>query len=424
MQMEQTSKTTQQGAPWNLLSPPPPRHGEQQPNGRPAPSADRFSPADTTAGLGLLKDLAGSWRGEGFNLIARPAFHYHQNLYLQLNRTREHLKVDPIGSPIPNRGFAQPDIALHGLTYLQSISDLYTGSALHIEPGIWVQQPNTVAPPETAPPHQEVIARMGSIPHGNAILAQGVAQRFTGTPVLSVPGAPMNGSKFQSFNSTPIAVAPTVPPGTPPVFSAEGSSAKGTAAANPSIVPIFTEYDLGVPEGPTNPRTPLDTADPPLSTSGITQQMVNDPIVVLRHKIEEQIAHGYIFEGGTVLNVATEADISFFETPNCVVTSPFATPTPTFSNGGAENMLFLFDNQTTPPSGNAQTAIIYATFWIETLRHKHTGHTHVQLQYAQMVTLNFPVFKATFLTPPPTPPTFINLGWPHITVGTLQKSFG
>ena len=352
MSTEQSTQTGRSAPPWDLLAPPPPGTGRARGrNGGPAPSADRFSPADVTECLGLLKGLAGSWRGEGFNLIARPAFHYHQNLYLQLNRTREHLKFDPIGSPIPNRGFAQKDIELHGLTYLQSISDLATGSALHIEPGIWVRQPNTTSPDEAAPPHQELIARMGSIPHGNAILAQGVAEHFAGTPVLAAPGSPINGSKFLSFNSTPIAVPPTVPPGTPPVFSAEGSSAKGTAAANPSVVPIFSEYDLSVPESPTNPRTPLDTTDPSLAASGITQAMVDDPIEVLRHKIHHQQKEGWEFVGGTVLNIATEADIGFFDTPDCVVTSPFTTPAPTFSNGGAENLLFLFDSQTPPRAG-------------------------------------------------------------------------
>ena len=73
--------------------------------------------------LGLLQDLAGTWKGKGFNLIARPDFHDKTDLYLQLNQTRETLKFDPIGSSIPNRGFGQDDIELFGLTYLQQISD-------------------------------------------------------------------------------------------------------------------------------------------------------------------------------------------------------------------------------------------------------------------------------------------------------------
>ncbi len=101
--------------------------------------------------LGLLADLAGTWNGEGFNLIARPDFEGKANLYLQLNQTRETLKFDPITSAIPNRGFGQDDIELFGLTYLQKITEFFTGGALHIEPGIWITQPFTTYPLETAP---------------------------------------------------------------------------------------------------------------------------------------------------------------------------------------------------------------------------------------------------------------------------------
>ena len=108
--------------------------------------------------LGLLKEFAGTWKGEGFNLIARPDFQGKSNLYLQLNQTRETLEVNPIGSSIPNRGFGQNDIELFGLTYLQKISDVFTGGALHIEPGLWVTQPSTTYPPESAPDGSQIVA--------------------------------------------------------------------------------------------------------------------------------------------------------------------------------------------------------------------------------------------------------------------------
>ena len=110
----------------------------------------RLVPSNSTVltYLGLLQDLAGTWEGDGFNLVARPAFHYKANLYLELNQTREQLAIHPIGSSIPNRGFGQDDIELFGLTYLQKISDSVTGGALHIEPGIWITQPTTTYPLE------------------------------------------------------------------------------------------------------------------------------------------------------------------------------------------------------------------------------------------------------------------------------------
>ena len=131
--------------------------------------------ASVTQKLGLLAGLAGNWHGHGFNLIARPDKERGGPLFLELNQTEETLKIDPIGSSIPNRGFAQDDIELFGLTYLQKISDSVTGGALNIEPGIWVTQPPTTAPQEDPPKGGQIVARMGNIPHGTSFLAQGSA---------------------------------------------------------------------------------------------------------------------------------------------------------------------------------------------------------------------------------------------------------
>ncbi|MGH8335539.1 MAG: hypothetical protein ACRETL_01645, partial [Gammaproteobacteria bacterium] len=69
----------------------------------------RITPDDETVRqqLGLLRDFAGTWSGYGFNLIARPDAQGSSNLYLELNQTHEVLKLDTIGSSIPNRGFGQ-----------------------------------------------------------------------------------------------------------------------------------------------------------------------------------------------------------------------------------------------------------------------------------------------------------------------------
>src|ERR1700732_3418621 len=107
--------------------------------------------------LGLLRDLTGTWEGRGGNLIARPDKQGGGPLFLELNQTQETLKIDPISSSIPNRGFAQDDIELFGLTYLQKISDTVTGGALHIEPGIWVHVPSQ----DTG--GTQSVARMGNV---------------------------------------------------------------------------------------------------------------------------------------------------------------------------------------------------------------------------------------------------------------------
>ncbi len=239
-------------------------------------SSIRFSTKANKDKLGLLAELAGEWKGKGFNLIARPNFHDRQNLYLQLNQTREKLAFTPIGGPVPNRGFGQDDIELFGLTYLQQISDAGHDGALHIEPGIWVTQPDTTFPAESAPGGGQLVARMATIPHGNAVLAEGIATRFTGNPTLTLGTSQYNGSAFPSFNSTPFGVPPTAPG---IAFNAAGSSERLTAPKVPAAP--FNEYDLAVPDGLTNPRTPFDTSPPepplPLNIDGVAmQEVIND----------------------------------------------------------------------------------------------------------------------------------------------------
>jgi hypothetical protein len=87
--------------------------------------------------------------------------------------------------------------------------------------------------------------------------------------------------------------------------------------------------------------------------------------------------------------------------------------TPTISvavpdgGGGIENIPFL--------TNNANSALVYATFWITTVTHPKRRESFLQLQYAQMVLLNFPILLV---------PTHPNLSWPHVTVGTLRRVFG
>jgi hypothetical protein len=364
----------------------------------------RGTPDNTTVlkNLGLLADLAGTWKGTGFNLVARPDKEGAANLYLELNQTKETLQFTPISSSIPNRGFAMDDIELFGLTYLQQITDSVTGGALHIEPGIWVRQPATTAPAETPPTGDDIVFRMGSIPHGNAILAKGTAQKFTGPPTLPTASAAYNGSFFPSFNSTPFGAAgPTSPPG--PIF-APGSSEFDAGPAHG-----FTQYTITNPPSSTNPRTPFGNVPAiplPSEINGVLiQDLVNDPITLLQEVVAQQQVDGFTFEG-VALNITSQTPIVFGTSPNQ------ATPTVSVAvpdgGGGIENIPFLVTN--------ADSALVYATFWITTVSHPKRRESFLQLQYAQMVLLNFPILLAG-----PNPPNF---SWPHITVGTLTRDFG
>jgi len=398
----------------------------------------RFASANVNDGLGGLAALIGSWKGHGFNLIARPDFHDKTDLYLQLNHTRETLVFEAIGSPIPNRGFGQDDIDLFGLTYLQKISDAGHDGALHIEPGIWITQPNTTFPVESVPKPEQLVARMGTIPHGNSLLAQGVLNTFTGVPVLKSGAAQYAFSLFPSFNSTPFGVPPNAPG---IVLNAASSSEKLTAPTVPAAP--FPQYDLSILPAPTplppalqevfnqNTRTPFETSppEPPFPNTPANQALVNDPIKLLQDDIQKLVDEGYTFEGIT-LNIATQTPVSFLTTPNSGAGGPkVAVNVPQFG-GGIENIQFLQGETVTiqnkpEPAENAQTALVYATFWIENVTHKKTGVSFTQLQYAQMVILDFPIFHLLHppVGTPQAPPTFVNLGWPHISVATLRKTF-
>lgn len=148
--------------------------------------AGRISPGIAAAApaLGPLAALPGTWTGTGFNQIWRPK-HASNDHFLQLNVTHERLVFNSIGGLVPNRGFAQADIEITGVRYLQQISDGSAlpppigGGALHLEPGFWLFVPATSAPHAPAS-----VVRMASVPHGTSVLAQGSAEHIEGAPPI------------------------------------------------------------------------------------------------------------------------------------------------------------------------------------------------------------------------------------------------
>ena len=134
-------------------------------------------------GLGPLAGLAGNWTGQGFNAIWRP-HRGPSDHFLELNVTNDQIDLAVINGNIPNRGLVQANIFMHGLTYLQQISDANVQvngapAGLHIEPGVWINVPLTTDPKEPA-----TIARLASIPHGTTILLQGTATTAAGGPSI------------------------------------------------------------------------------------------------------------------------------------------------------------------------------------------------------------------------------------------------
>jgi hypothetical protein len=381
-----------------------------------APMATLLADSEVPQQLGLLRELAGDWEGEGFILIARPDFHDSADLYLQLNQTRETLSMVPVGSAIPDRGFGQDDIDLFGLSYSQQVTNRSTGALLHLEPGFWVTQPATIFPPQQPPSGGQLITRMASIPHGNAVLAQGSATTFSGPPTLS-GDVRYTGSLFPAFNSTPSGSA----------LPAAGSSEKATHAANPAGRPFFGQYDLQTPASATYPRTPFNTSppEPPLPRQihgAALQDIVNDPIVLLQAVIGEQVQSGCAFEN-VALNFAT-ATVTFHTSPNDLPAGPTTDVNIAGGGGGITNTQFLQGEPATGTrnrSPNAQNTLIYGTFWIENVRPR-VGPRFVQLQYVQSAVLSFPIFSLLHPKPGGPSPQVIDTGWPHISVGTLRRS--
>jgi hypothetical protein len=195
----------------------------------------------TAVNLGPLQDLPGFWEGTGFNLIARPDFSAPNGFFLELNLLRETIEFTTIGSPVFNRGSLQGDITIYGVTYLHRVTDATSGEALHIEPGMWLN-----IPPTTEPPADASIARLATIPHGNAVCTVGFSENVVFDKLPVIP--PANTIPFTIGSQPP-------PPGTP----------------NP-----FAEYDLSA-------VTPFRTSPVP---DGLTQAVIDDPNEMLRETLE------------------------------------------------------------------------------------------------------------------------------------------
>ncbi|HEV2865687.1 MAG TPA: heme-binding protein [Allosphingosinicella sp.] len=190
--------------------------------------------------LGPLSPLRGLWKGTGFNTIWRPLHdpnNPNQGHFLELNLTEETLEFTEIAGDIPNRGLLQEDLFMNGLHYMQLVSDNH-GNGLHLEPGVWL-----IVPPTSNPREPQTVVRMGSIPHGTTILAQGL--------VSAEPRAPI----FQDINIKPFPIG------------------------RPDQPIDFPEADLSIP---TQFRS-----QPPL-IDGITQAMVDAPNSVLQNAISGQ----------------------------------------------------------------------------------------------------------------------------------------
>ncbi len=268
------------------------------------------------------------------HLAAAPLAEGGQDRFLEPNLTTEKLVFTRIKGAIPNRGLLMPDINMFGITYMQQIAEKHDPTeGLHIEPGIWANVPHTTNPAE--PP---TVVRMGSIPHGTAILAQGTGQTILGGPHIG------------ENNIIPFAV------GSPPPPNSDFASAEA----------VFTELHLAT-------ATPFRHMSP-----GVSEELVRNPNSFLQKGLV----------GKKIVNTTVLA-ISTLHTP--------------VKGGGTANTAFL-EAAAFPPGGNAKAVEVHAIFWIEAVEGEGGAPNTLQLQYTQLVQLDFN-----------------GLRWPHVTVATLQK---
>jgi len=157
-------------------------------------------PGAVAAGLGLLSNFVGNWSGDGFNLTARPFFGGSVPFFLELNATTETLNFAAISGDIPNRGSVQADLMLHGLRYLQQVTDAVANAGIHVEPGLWIH-----VPPSTDPKVAENYVRQSTIPHGDSLLAQSTF--FTtvagGPDIATVDSTPFTDTVIPGLNASP-----------------------------------------------------------------------------------------------------------------------------------------------------------------------------------------------------------------------------
>jgi hypothetical protein len=185
------------------------------------------------------------------------------------------------------------DIELFGLTYLQKISDVTTGGAVHIEPGIWIHIPSQDVGMGTSA--KQSVARMGYVPHGNSLLAQGTA-----TKLDPFTGNPFNPDSVAGVNTAPFPVGDAFPlpaPGTGVGMPVSGALAQ------------FAPYDLSnLTPAAVNFRTPAGNTPAvalPAAILGVPMQdVILDPTKLLTAALSGQTISSMV-----TLNVATVATL-------------------------------------------------------------------------------------------------------------------
>jgi hypothetical protein len=290
--------------------------------------------------LGALADLLGTWKGHGFNAIWRP----HHPAAQQDRFLELNMTNETLAFTRINGPIPNRGLAMPDINMF-GLTYMQQISEASTGAGLHIEPGIWAAVPHTTDPNEPAtVVRMASIPHGTTIMAQGVAQ------VLS--GGPQN---IPDNNILPFFF------GSPAPANGDFNSVAGT----------FTELNL-------SQNTPFRFVAP-----GVTQAIVKNPNSVLQTALHNSL-QGTSMKSRTFLHVAsTHALVN--------------------DGGGTSNTAFL-SASSNPPGGNAKATQVEATFWIETIAGTGGQPDKHQLQYTQLVMLDFN-----------------GIHWPHVTVGTLIR---
>ncbi|KAK1759756.1 hypothetical protein QBC47DRAFT_410490 [Echria macrotheca] len=401
-----------------------------------------------------LSHFKGAWSGNGFNMLwaPRPGNESDNTLIAQL--TTEQWTFSPTLGGVRNRGLEkQDDITVTGLAYLQTVQNVTNtdkgdgsrlsstfGSGLHFEPGLFLYVPKAR--------HDGVdsIVRMGTIPHGTTINAQGPVPVKTGTDFGGVAGKPDFQNKF-IVNALPFPI--------------------GADPANPKNRIIFDEeltLERKNPFREPEDLTKFNNADPKVRL--ITRDIITNPNIVLANAVSGlNVLENITFEVFTDLSPTTTGAITGGGTTNISFLHGRLAPQPTPNDDPKPKTPAVDTKPKTPAvdtkpktpavvdtrlitsgSANARAARMSSRFWIERVEYeltvpqtmsegesllimpalKHTPHepptpkfmitapkgglafeskikaVGTQIQYSQVVDLEF-----------------ASLVWPHASVATL-----
>lgn len=214
------------------------------------------------ARLSVFTELLGTWKGHGYNLIPLPVngsspdeARFEDVFRVEAQSYEDEITFDLVGC-VPNRGNAQPDQFAKAIAYQQTVTVNKGGIVvpIHEENGMLL----VLEPDASTAPDQFTVARLASVPHGDAILAMGQHAKMT----RSAP-------KFPILDSRPI------------------NNDNGKPDDNPAYLKPYIEANQSLE---------------------LTPEEIQNPNLLLEHFVEEQATQGRVITQTAKVELSTKND--------------------------------------------------------------------------------------------------------------------